>query len=247
MVAALWAGPSAFWIAPHGGEEPKSAPAKDARRKSRRPRPSRRSPSSGWRGGDRVAGGRDLPVRRRRERLAEGPGRADEQGRRRRQTSRRWSCSPKAGRWGAAQVEEIRQAMAKVRAPARRSTSTPTRWAMGEYVLLSGASRLSVVPTADLWVTGLYAEQPYLRGLLDKLGVTARLPDLRRLQERRRDVHARRPQPRGRRDDELAARRHCTRPTSSLIAQGRERRAGEGQASGSTAARTPPRRRRRPA
>ena len=26
------------------------------------------------------------------------------------------------------------------------------------------ASRLSVVPTADLWVTGLYGESPYLRG-----------------------------------------------------------------------------------
>ena len=42
---------------------------------------------------------------------------------------------------------------------------------MREYVLLSGASRLSVVPTADLWVTGLFGEAPYLRGLLDKIGV----------------------------------------------------------------------------
>src|SRR3712207_7127785 len=39
------------------------------------------------------------------------------------------------------------------------------------YVLLSGATRLSVTPTADLWVHGMYAEQPYVRGLLDKLGV----------------------------------------------------------------------------
>jgi protease-4 len=42
---------------------------------------------------------------------------------------------------------------------------------MREFLLLSGASRLSVVPTADLWITGMFGESPYLRGLLDKLGV----------------------------------------------------------------------------
>jgi protease-4 len=42
---------------------------------------------------------------------------------------------------------------------------------MADYVLFSGATRIAVSPTADLWVTGLYGEQPYLRGLLDKLGV----------------------------------------------------------------------------
>jgi len=42
---------------------------------------------------------------------------------------------------------------------------------MGQYVLASGATRVSVVPTADLWITGLSGESPYLRGLLDKLGV----------------------------------------------------------------------------
>ena len=29
----------------------------------------------------------------------------------------------------------------------------------------------SAVPTSDIWVTGLYGESPYVRGLLDKLGV----------------------------------------------------------------------------
>ena len=41
----------------------------------------------------------------------------------------------------------------------------------GEYLLLCSASRLSVTPTADLWITGIHAETPYLRGLLDKIGV----------------------------------------------------------------------------
>jgi protease-4 len=41
---------------------------------------------------------------------------------------------------------------------------------MRDYLLLSG-TRLSVVPTADLWITGIAGESPYLRGLLDLLGV----------------------------------------------------------------------------
>src|SRR5207245_7473404 len=39
------------------------------------------------------------------------------------------------------------------------------------YALLAGSTRLSLVPTADLWLTGMHAEQPFLRGLLDLLGV----------------------------------------------------------------------------
>ena len=73
---------------------------------------------------------------------------------------------------GSAQVEEIRQAMDKVRAAGKEVLVHADSMGMGEYVLFSGASRLSVVPTGDVWITGLYAEQPYLRGLLDKLGVT---------------------------------------------------------------------------
>ena len=37
--------------------------------------------------------------------------------------------------------------------------------------LACAASHISLVPTGDVWLTGLYAEQPYLRGLLDKIGV----------------------------------------------------------------------------
>ena len=61
--------------------------------------------------------------------------------------------------------------MAKVRAGGKEIYAHADSLTMSEYVLLSGASRLSVVPTADLWVTGLFGESPYLRGLLDKLGV----------------------------------------------------------------------------
>lgn len=39
------------------------------------------------------------------------------------------------------------------------------------YATISGASRISVSPTGDVWVNGIYGEQMYLRGLLDLLGV----------------------------------------------------------------------------
>jgi protease-4 len=72
---------------------------------------------------------------------------------------------------GTAQTEEIRQAIAQVRAQGKEVYAHADSLSMRQYLLFSGASRLSVVPTADLWVTGLYGEAPYLRGLLDKLGV----------------------------------------------------------------------------
>jgi protease-4 len=75
------------------------------------------------------------------------------------------------GSVGIAQVEELRKAMAHVRRAGKEVFANADSLSMREYVLLSGASRLSVVPTADLWVTGLFGEGMYLRGLLDKLGV----------------------------------------------------------------------------
>ncbi len=42
---------------------------------------------------------------------------------------------------------------------------------MGEYALVSGASRISQSPTGTMWLMGLYGESPYARGLLDKIGV----------------------------------------------------------------------------
>ena len=108
---------------------------------------------------------------------------------------------------GSAQVEELRQAIARVRGAGKEVIAhADSIGSLGQYALLSAASRLSVVPTADLWITGLYGESPYLRRLLDKLGVTARFHDLRRLQERRGDVPPRGPQQGSRGHAELAAR-----------------------------------------
>src|SRR5437773_8160511 len=78
---------------------------------------------------------------------------------------------PEGAALGAAQKEELRQVMKQVRASGKDIYSHADSLTMPDYVLLSGVSRLSVVPTGDLWITGLYGEAPYLRGLLDKIGV----------------------------------------------------------------------------
>jgi protease-4 len=75
------------------------------------------------------------------------------------------------GAVGTAQTEELRQVLAKLRSAGKEIYAHSDSLDMSEYALLCGASRLSVVPTADLWITGLYGESLYVRGLLDKLGV----------------------------------------------------------------------------
>jgi protease-4 len=75
------------------------------------------------------------------------------------------------GSIGSAQIEEVRHAIAGLRAAGKDVCAHADSLSMREYVLLSGVSRLSVVPTGDLEITGLFGEAPYLRGLLDKLGV----------------------------------------------------------------------------
>lgn len=75
------------------------------------------------------------------------------------------------GSAGVAQIEELRQAMGRVRAAGKDVLVHSDSMGMGEYVLYSAASRVSVTPHADLWLTGVGGEQVYVRGLLDLLGV----------------------------------------------------------------------------
>jgi protease-4 len=72
---------------------------------------------------------------------------------------------------GSAQREELRQAMAAFRKAGKDVYAHVDSMGMGDFALLSGATRLSVVPTGDLWVAGMYGESMFIRGLLDKLGV----------------------------------------------------------------------------
>jgi len=72
---------------------------------------------------------------------------------------------------GQAQAAELRRAFGRIRAAGKDVIAhADSVSSLGQYVLLSGASRISVAPTADLWITGLYGEAPYLRGLLEKIG-----------------------------------------------------------------------------
>jgi protease-4 len=75
---------------------------------------------------------------------------------------------------GRGQAEEIRTAMKGIRDAGKEVCVHADSLTTGHYVLASGASRVSVVPTGYLFLTGLYGEAPYVRGLLDKIGV---IPD----------------------------------------------------------------------
>ncbi len=70
-----------------------------------------------------------------------------------------------------AQAEEIRAVMQRIQQAGKPIYAHADSVSMRNYQLLSGASRLSVTPTGDLWITGMYGEQLYLRGLFDMLGV----------------------------------------------------------------------------
>jgi protease-4 len=71
---------------------------------------------------------------------------------------------------GAAQSEEVRHAIEKIRTGGKDVYVHVDSCEMSDYVLLCGATRISVVPTADLWINGRYGETLHLRGLLDKIG-----------------------------------------------------------------------------
>ena len=73
--------------------------------------------------------------------------------------------------FGLGQTEELRQAMQRVQAAGKPVYAHSDSLMMQQYVLLSGASRLSIAPTGTLWVLGLHGDAPYLRGLLGKLGI----------------------------------------------------------------------------
>ena len=80
---------------------------------------------------------------------------------------------------GVSQIEEVRQVLEEIKAAGKEVVAHADSLSMGSYLLLSGANRISVVPTGDVWINGMYGESPYLRGLLDMVGVKPDLPDVR--------------------------------------------------------------------
>lgn len=69
------------------------------------------------------------------------------------------------------QIEELREAIDRVKASGKKvyafSDSLDTR----SYSLVAGAHRISVVPTGDLWITGVFGQQMYLKGMFDLVGI----------------------------------------------------------------------------
>ncbi len=75
------------------------------------------------------------------------------------------------GSFRLAQIEELRQAMDEIKAAGKEIHAYSESLMTGGFTLMSGATNVSVVPTGTVWIMGVYGESPYLRGLLDKLGV----------------------------------------------------------------------------
>ncbi len=74
---------------------------------------------------------------------------------------------------GLGQLEELHQELMRFRAVNKRVFAHVSSLTTGSYALLSAASDLSVVPTSDVWVMGLYTEGVHIKGLLDMIGVEA--------------------------------------------------------------------------
>ena len=73
---------------------------------------------------------------------------------------------------GMAQLEELHTAMRQFSAVDKPVFVHAESLRTGTYLAATGASHISMVPTGDVWLTGIYGEAPYLRGTLDKMGCT---------------------------------------------------------------------------
>jgi protease-4 len=72
---------------------------------------------------------------------------------------------------GFGQLQEIRQAIGRVQDAGKKVYVHAEGMSTFAYGLLCAGDRLSVAPQSALWLIGFYGESPYLKGLLDKIGV----------------------------------------------------------------------------
>ena len=73
---------------------------------------------------------------------------------------------------GNGQIEELHSALLRLRKAGKPVYAYADSLTFGQLTLLSAATRISVMPVGDVFVTGLYGSQPHLRGLLEKIHVT---------------------------------------------------------------------------
>ena len=72
--------------------------------------------------------------------------------------------------FGFAQLQELHEAIGKFAAVDKDVYIHADSLTTGRFAAATGGSHISLVPTGDLWLVGLYGETPYLRGALDKIG-----------------------------------------------------------------------------
>jgi protease-4 len=75
--------------------------------------------------------------------------------------------------FGFGQLEELRQAIGRVKAAGKKVYVHAEVVTTFPYALLCTGSYLSLAPESSLWLTGLYGEGLYVKGLLDKIGIEA--------------------------------------------------------------------------
>lgn len=72
---------------------------------------------------------------------------------------------------GLAQLEEIYGALRQFKAVGKPVYLNVDGMETPVYALACAATHVSIVPTGDLWLTGILSESPYFRGMLDKLHI----------------------------------------------------------------------------
>jgi len=74
---------------------------------------------------------------------------------------------------GFGQLEELRQAIGRVKAAGKKVYVHGEVMTTFPYALLCAGDHLSLAPESSLWLMGLYGEDLYIKGLLDKIGIEA--------------------------------------------------------------------------
>jgi protease-4 len=75
--------------------------------------------------------------------------------------------------FGFGQLEELREAVGRVKAAGKKVYVHAEQMTTFPYALLCAGDHLSLAPESSLWLMGLYGEDLYIKGLLDKIGIEA--------------------------------------------------------------------------
>lgn len=73
---------------------------------------------------------------------------------------------------GRAQSQELARALQALKKSGKKIHVHTDMLTTGQFAIVSNASEISMVPTGNLFITGMYGEMLFIRGLLDKVGVT---------------------------------------------------------------------------